>query len=268
MAKFDGKYLKGLIGKVVVRRGKKAQIIQTVPRDVKQTQATKKAAGVFGQGSILAGTIRNNLYALFGSNYDGEMINRLNTPVRAVLRQCYNLESEQFNFTEDSFSRLAGFEFNSKSLLINQLWVQPKLQYSDNVLTLSIPETQIPAQLKFPATANICKFTLAVSQIALHDGLNHDPLVRQIEIHKNQGFIPAQEFSFDVADGILCIAGIGLNYFALNNDVKTVINNKVFNPAGIIGAIITDGTFILPPPTATPNRIEASPWQPVFNMKI
>lgn len=268
MGKFDGKYLKGLIGNVVVRRGKKVQIIQSAPRHVKQTESTKKAAGIFGQGSILAGTIRDDLRALFDSNYDGEMINRLNTPVRAVLRQCYDHETEQFNFTEDSFNRLAGFEFNSKSLLINHLWVKPELQYSENILTVSIPEAHIPAQLKFPTTANVCKLNVAISQIALHEGLNHHTLIQHIEIDKNKKFIPAQEFTFEVAGGVLCTVGIGLNYFALNGGVKTVINSKIFNPAGIIGTMITDGTLPTPAPIVTPTGVKASPWQTVSNMKL
>lgn len=268
MATFDGKHLKGLIGNLVVRKGKKKQIVQTAPGHIRQTEATKKAANIFGQGSVLAGSVRDNLSALFDSNYDGGMINRLNTPVRAVLRQCYDHETGQFNFADDSFSRLAGFEFNSKSLLINHLWVKPQMKYAENILTISIPEIKIPAQLKFPAKANFCQLKIAVSKIALLQALQHPTYTQEIEISKTDQLIPAREFSFKVPDGVFCVAGISLNYFSLNDNVKTVLNSKTLNPAGIIGAVITPGNFTDPGPVLTETGGRASEWSPNFKLNL
>lgn len=268
MATFDGKYLKGLVGNVVARKGNKIQIIQSAPEHVRQTEATKKAAGIFGQGSLLARIIRRNLNSLYNSNYHGEMINRFNTPVRAVLRQCYNPENGQFNFAEDSFSRLTGFEFNSKSLLINYLWVKPQVTYAANILTISIPEIKIPAQLKFPSRANFCQLKIAISKIALHESREHDPYHQEMEISKEQALIPAQEFSFEVPDGVFCVAGISLNYFSLYNNVKTVINSKTLHPAGIIGTIITPGIFSDPGPVHTATGGRSSEWRPIYNLGL
>ena len=269
MGKFDGKNLKGLIGKIVVRKGKKAQIVQSAPKNIKQTKETKKAANTFGRGSAVAGVLRRELNSLFEDHYDGGMINRLTTSLAAILRQCHDPKTEEFSFQQDSFERLAGFEFNNKSSLVNSLWVKPEMTYHANLLTISIPEIKIPAQLKFPTKANVCDFNLVVSQIALDKGLDkgkaHYPLSQIIEISRSQELIPAQEFTFEIASGVLCVAGIGLNYFKLNNNIKTVINSKTFNPSGIIGALITEGTFVLPPLIKTPKGgVYGSPWRDIL----
>jgi hypothetical protein len=235
---------------------------------VRQTESTKKSASIFGQGSKLAGAVRGNLRMVINYNYDAEMINRFNTPLKTILRQCYNAETDQFDFQEDSFDRLAGFEFNSKSLLINSLWVKPGMRFSENNLTINIPEMTIPAQLKFPTNANYCELKITVSQIALHDGLQHHPLFQQIEINKNQNLIPAQEFNFEIPDGVFCVAGIGLSYFSLQNNIKTPINSKIFNPAAIIGTIITPGTFTDPGPVLTATGGRASDWSTVFKLNL
>lgn len=266
MATFDGKHLKGLVGNLVVRKGKNKQIVQTVPASVKQTIATKKASGVFGKGSKLAGAIRQNLDIIINKNYDSEMINRFNAPVTTVLRQCYNAETEKFDFREDSFERLAGFEFNSKSLVINSLWVKPEMRFSANTLTILIPEIKIPGQLKFPARANVCELGITLSQIALKEGLQNSPQFLKVELHKEQEVIPAHEFTFEVQDGICCVAGIGLNYYSLQNNMKTELNSKTFNPAAVIGAIITPGTFTDPGPVRTATGGRASDWTEVFKL--
>ncbi|WEK20599.1 MAG: hypothetical protein P0Y49_05535 [Candidatus Pedobacter colombiensis] len=268
MAKFDGKHLTGMIGKLVTRKVKNKQIVQRAPVSVKQTKATKKAASIFGQGSILAGTIRRNFEAFINSNYHGDMVNRLNTPIRAVIRQCYNPETDKFNFAEDSFSRLAGFEFNIKSLLSNNLWVTPEMSLNGNILKISIPEAKIPKQLKFPSRANLCELTVVVTLISLQQAKFKHPLFQSIEISKTQDTLAAQEFTFEVPDGCLCVAGLNLGYFSLHNSIKTILNNKDFNPAGLLGAIIVPGEFVLPAPIITPNSVSTIPWFDIYDLNL
>lgn len=268
MAKFDGKHLTGIIGKLVIRKIRNKQVVQKAPILVKQTKATKKAASIFGQGSILAGIIRRNFEAFINSNYHGDMVNRLNAPVKEVIRQCYNPETDKFNFTEDSFNRLAGFEFNIKSLLSNSLWVTPKMSLNGNKLKISIPEAKIPKQLKFPARANLCELTVIITLISLQQAKFKQPLFQSIEINKNQDFLPTQEFIFEVPDGCLCVAGLNLSYFSLHNSIKTVLNNKDFNPARLLGAIITPGEFVLPAPIVTPDRVYATPWSDISDLNL
>lgn len=269
MGKFDGKHLTGLVGPVVNRRGRNGvTIIQTAPRKFKQTKATRQASNLFALGSTLAGTIRRDLQTIISGNYDGGMVNRFSKPVREVINQCYDRATKAFNFTEDSFSRLTGFEFNIKSTLINSLWVQAEMHLDGNSLKISLPEIKIGEELKFPVSANVCTLTIAVTRIALKAGLHTIPLQQSIEISKEQQVLPAQEFTFEVPDGCLCVAGIGLNYFSLRNNIKTVMNTVTFNPAGVCGAVITPGTFAEPPREITPHGVKGSEWILLDKLKL
>jgi len=268
MGKFDGKQIRGLVGNIVIRKGKKGPIVQSAPRKYKQTKATKQESSLFGKGSTLASALRHELNLIISSNQDGEMVNRFNTPIKAVLRQCYDPETQKFNFSEDSFSRLAGFEFNIKSPLINSLWVNPEMQLNGNILTISLPEIEIPAQLKFPLAANTCILMVIVSFTSLEQCMRKRSATQTIEISQNETTVSARQFDFEVPQGCLCIAGIGLKYFSLHNSIRTTFNSKAFNPAGIIGAVISPGTFVLPPPVRIGNKSMASEWSTIFNLTL
>lgn len=269
MGKFDGKHIRGLVGNIVSRKGKKGMIVQSAPGKYKQSEATKQESSLFGKGSTLASALRRELNLIISSNQDGEMVNRFNKPIKEVLRQCYDPETQKFNFMEDSFSRLAGFEFNVKSPLINSLWVSPEMHLNGNILTISLPEIEIPAQLKFPGATHTCILMAIVSFTSLEHCHRKPSAVQTMEISQSETIVPARQFDFEVPEGCLCIAGIGLKYFSINHTIRTTFNSKVFNPAGIIGALISPGTFVLPPPAVRiGNKSIASPWSAIFNLTL
>ncbi len=269
MGKFDGKYIRGLVGPVIQRRTRHGLVVQSTPDKVNQTEGTKKAQGVFGQGSILACTIRDNLISVTQGNWDPGMVNRFNTPVRDVLKQCYDKETDQYTFKENSFGRLAGFEFNVKSLLINYLLVSPEVVFQDNVFKVTVPEIDTTESLRFPGSTNACEINIAFIPVALHAGRIRQPAdFRSFNVQIDQGMVPRQEFEFVADPGCLCVAAIGLNYFTLNNGIRTDYNTKVFNPSGVIGAIVVPGVFVEPPLIKEGNKVHASPWTRVYKMKL
>lgn len=268
MGKFDGKQIRGLVGNLVFRKGKDCTIIQTTPTVVKQSKDTKRSSKVFGQGSILACAIRIGIGQVTTSFYDGNMINRLNRPVREVLMKCFDKETETYTFEKDSFSRLAGVEFNIHSPLINNLWVVPQTVLEGNILKVSLPEMQLPKDLTFPVNANVCDVLVEVTTISIHDNYQRDLPEQRLEIHSAQASVPAHEFVFEVPDGCLCVAGIGLSYYQLSGGIKTVYNNKAFNPAAICGALITSGTFVPPVPVRTAHGFRVDNTHRIQNLDL
>jgi hypothetical protein len=248
MGKFDGKHIRGLVGNLVQRKTKYGLVVQMAAARVKQSKATKKAQKVFGQGSTLACAIRKDLLDIIHQKNDSGMVNRFNAPIKDVLKQCVNEGTGHYVFQENSFERLAGFEFNVKSLLINSLLVKPEVSLNGNILKVSLPEVEVLKELKFPGNTNVCELVVSVAMIALHAGKSKEMDAQSIEIQDSQGILPAQDFEFEVSEGCLCVAGIGLRYFKVNDHVRVVFNSITFNPANICGAIITPGTFIVPPP--------------------
>jgi len=239
MGKFDGKQIVGLVGPIIFKKGKNGTIVQTKATKVNQSAATKESASIFGIASAFSKNLRVDLTNITQKFYDGGMVNRLNAQNRAIFEQCYNKDTKKFTFNETSFSRLAGFEFNLESPLINSLWATPQINISANSLTLSLPAFEVPEQLKFPNNANTCELTVFLSLYVPDQEFRDPPAYQSIEINNDQKNVPAQEFIFEVPDGCLCIVGIKLNYFWRSQNIKTVINQKNFNPAGICAAIIT-----------------------------
>lgn len=246
MAKFDGKQITGLIGGLVFKKGRdKTTTIQSKPASIVQTSATKGAASLFGIASTLSKAIRYGMAGITDQFYDGGMVNRLTNQTRSILAHCYDKNTQKFIFNETSFNRLVGFEFNLKSPITNNLWVEPQTTLSGNELTVHLPALEIPAQLKFPNSANTCTISVLVNLYVLDQSLRKKFPAQKIEISLNQTQVPAQEFKFEVPDGCLCVAGINLDYFYLHSGIKTVINHKEFNPTAICGAILTPGTFTI-----------------------
>lgn len=260
MGKFDGKHFRGIIGNSVVRKGRDGQIIQSKPIRVKQTQETKKSASLFGKASTFSKHIRRQLSHTYSHNNDSGMINRLTTLNRVLLAHCLQPETQTFIFTTDSFRKLAGFEFNTKSPLANSWWVQPELTLVDNTLQINWPAMEIPAQLKFPAHANLCDLELEVAVFSLQPCYTKAPYRATLEIAKNQTALPAQSWEIELPEGCLAVAGIGLKYFSQHNNIKTPLNSEKFHPAGIVDAIFNPGTFSIPQLIKSPHRVQGSGW--------
>lgn len=269
MARFDGKKLKGIIGKTIMRKGEgDTIIIQSAPVEVRQDPASEKTAGLFGQGSALAAVIRHSLSAIIRGNYDPKMINRFNAPVRSVIVRSLDDTTGKFIFASDSFEDLIGFEFNDKSWLTNSLYVKPETSLTGNFFKISFPEINVKKQLKFPVNANLCELKVGVTFTALDTAMGKHAEYKSIEISNKQETVAPQEFSFEVPEGCLIIAAVGLNYFNKQDDVKTVMTSKTFNPANICGAVITAGKFVDPGPTKIGNTVKASPWQHIDKLKL
>jgi hypothetical protein len=248
MAILKGKDLSGLLGSLIIREGKNGtKIVQTKAQQYTQNKESKRTSKVFGQGSSLACEIRHQLASVTKLLNDSGMVNRFNTPIQEVLRHCCDNAEQAFTFQPDSFSRLADFEFNIKSPLINFLWVKPEMTLEDNMLKLIIPRFAIGSQFIFPRQTNTCQVTISVTQINLNQGLTKGVLTSTFEINTDQLSYPEREINFEVANECLCICGIGLAYYNRVGDTKTPYNSKMFSPGNIIAALITPGVYIEPP---------------------
>lgn len=269
MAILDNNGLTGLLGELVIRRFKAGKkIVQTSPRQYKQTKNTKEASKLFGYGSSLASEIRHQLASVTNKFHDPGMVNRFSSPVRAVLTHCYDKQAKVYTFEEGSFSRLAGFEFNVKSPLINFLWVKPVLVLDARTLKITIPEFKIPSQFTFPGRTNTCKVTISVSQINLNQGLTKQPFYYTFEIDSYTEDYPTRDILFEVDNECLCVAGIGLTYYTRTDGVTASYNSKSFNPANIIAAIITPGVYIEPIELPVSNRTYAKEWTDDHRLKL
>lgn len=248
MATFKGKFLIGSIGNLTFKKNRKGQVLQGKPGKggVKQTIATKKAALVFGKASQFAYCIRNGFRQLTESNYDGEMINRLNKENFAILKQCYQPETESYEFKPDSFKRLNHFDFNSRSPLKDSLWIVPSVQLQHQELLIRLPEFEIPADFKFPVYSDSCVLKLRVHLLSIKKSAQQHIILDTLQISYDQKVVPAREWKLEIPDGCICLTGMALHYYRSKDNLTIPVNRKEFNPAVILNATVSEGEFNLP----------------------
>lgn len=248
MARFKGKFLIDSIGNLTFKKNRKEQIVQTKPgkRGIKQTIATKKTALVFGKASKFSNCIRTSFSWLTGRSYDGEMINRLNKENFAILKQCYQPETERYEFKPDSFRRLNGFDFNNNSPLKDSLWIELSVRLEEQELRIQLPSLEIPADLKFPNRSNTCNLMLKVYLLSIRTGFEKEINLETLQISNDQKTLPAREWKLEIPDGCICVTGMVLDYYRIQGNLMTPVNHKEFNPAVILNATVSDGEFNLP----------------------
>jgi len=246
MAKFDGKFLTGIVGPAVYKKYRNMQVVTAKSRLTKkqQTKNTHKAATQFGIASTLAEQFRRDAYEVITDFYDGTMVYRFRTDVQKALRQAFDAQSEAYHFTANSFDRLNGFEFNADSPVMDNFFVQPEQTIEGNILTIKLPEIHVSKDMKFPVKASSCLLNIAVSMFDLTYGNRTMCPIQSIEIPNGSGdnVIPAQELSFEIEPGCLCISMFSFQFIQKTFAGNLLINSKSFNPVAVFRAVIADGT--------------------------
>ncbi|WP_235884616.1 DUF1398 domain-containing protein [Pedobacter hiemivivus] len=245
MAKFDGKFLTGVIGPAVFKKYRNMQLVTGKSRltKEKQTENTHKAATQFGIASTLAEQFRSVTTEIITDFYDGTMVYRFRTDVQKALKQAFDAQSETYHFTTNSFDRLNGFEFNADSPVMDNFFVQPEQRIEGNILTIKLPEMLVSKDMKFPAKATSCLLNIAVGMYDLTYGNRTMCPIQSIEIPNGSkdNVIPAQELSFEIEPGCLCISMFSFQFIQKTFSGNLIINSKTFNPVAVFRAVIADG---------------------------
>lgn len=244
MAIRDGKFIRGIAGDVTFRELNGKQLIQgkTKKAQIDMTPATYDAAYVFGRASTLARYIRDNNHSIIRF-YDSLMISRFTGECNQIVQQATTTQEGVFDYSQDNFNRLNGFEFNSSSPVKNYLFAQPLVTLTEQTLTVDLPEMQIPKELKFPANAQYCTLAFCVTLYDLNnDQYSRDEIkVVEIELKHPTSTHPPQQLVFESAPGCLCVIALALYYSEKTFAGKAVINNKQLSPAAILKAEICSG---------------------------
>lgn len=243
MAIIDGKFTKGTAGGMANLKAPGKQVVQDKPAQMHQTKATIKSAKEFGKGSRLAKNIRLKLGPMYYNGNDGDMVSRLTKDVNTILRNCYDPNTKSYQFSPQSFQRLEGFNFNIYSPLQNSLLVRPEISLENNVMMASLPEIQVPAQLKLPVECSIAVLQAWGAAVALKDGYIKMLKEKKQEVLNMQGHLDPISWTFDIPKGCLGIIGYTICYYKSSSDFMILMNSKQFWPAAICGAIYNPGIF-------------------------
>lgn len=246
MARKNGKFIHGTIGGLEYRVINGKQSVRERPDYtlMKQTDNTKRAAEIFAKAGLIARYLRTSLANQINSYADYRMKNRLLALMLQSLKYSRDQATGIFNFKEESFNSLEGFEFNEESKFSHFQSNKAVTSLDEGILTVTIPENSIGNELKFPGKTFYCKVLVNVSLCRLEDGFMEKEAESQfVTVARDIDSMEQQTFSFKVPDGCLCIVSTFLQYtnYAKNN--PSVINHKTFNPGQISKALISPGVY-------------------------
>ncbi len=245
MARYDGKFIRGVVGKGIFRELNGQQIVQgkTEKPKINRTKATIKAASIFGLSSNFSSYIRDNFSAVIRDRYDTHMCTRLSSEVLQCFRAAAIPNSELFDFTPTSFNRLIGFEFNLKSQLRDIFFAQPMVHIHENQMQVVIPEMNLNEDLKFPRRAKKCKLVLGHVQFDLTNGYFNETEYAILDINndKDNPVFPVHSTIFDLQPGCYSVLTITVQFIETIFIGDNFINDKSFNPVAILSSHIIEG---------------------------
>lgn len=249
MARYDGKFLRGVIGPVILKKSGNKQ--QVIPRGragtVKQSAATKQASGTFGMASGLSGQIKAVLKEDWGIAGDGSVHARLSTALNQLLMRAREPVTGQYSFGADSFQGLAGFEFNAARRLADKLPRRLELHLDGNWLSAVFPTGEKPLKLKFVKGSNACKLTVSVAFFRLAEGLVSRSADRRSQMIKTEKFdLSGMAFSFKVPSGCLYLLTMSMEYYRGEFPIVDMsLNTGAIYDAQVVKGEYTEGRKFL-----------------------
>ena len=101
----------------------------------------------------------------------------------------------------------------------------------------------LPQDLKFPTGVKFCKMIVGTAMFDLTYGHFNEAEfeVLDFEYNYHPQTIPAQQLTFDIEPGCLCITAISLRFYEKTFIGDTYINDKNFNPSAVLSAVIAEG---------------------------
>jgi hypothetical protein len=247
MAIIKNGFTRGRIANITYSEHNGVQIAKALSKKSKynKTVGTIDSSTVFGKASSLASYFRESLGDTFNNFHDGGMPSRLTGVVNDCFRPALDETNLNFKFQQDTFKRLIGFEFNTKSRLENQLFVQPMVDYTLNDrVHIQLPEMKTSKDIVFPKDIRNCKIVLTCALFDLEYGHYKEPESVSFNVEKtgNKIIFPVQYATFTTQPGCLCIIGISLKFYKTTFVGDAYINNKQFNPSAILSTKIPPGT--------------------------
>jgi hypothetical protein len=250
MARFDGKHLRGKIGKTSYKVYRKQQVVSgaSTKTEFLRTKPMDRSSNLFGKVSTLNAYIRMYMSPLVDKFHDGEMLSRLNGSTNLALNAVFNEEQLTFSFKPDTFNRLAGFEFNIQSCVADVFLAHLAVNYTEGNVSILIPELTVSKQIEFPSGSTKCRIIFLRTHLDLENGYGQDSELKYVSVVKDKtlALIPPQTVEFSTEPGYLCIIGIGFHFYKDSFIGEVMTNSKDFNPVAILSAHMTEGTYVSP----------------------
>ncbi|PWG78308.1 hypothetical protein [Pararcticibacter amylolyticus] len=230
--------LRGRAGDKINRVLGGKNIVQAIPDEVNQTEATKKCSGEWGLVSTTGKVIRKAM-SYICDFYDSDITNRLTAVVKKSITASDKkiLHRDLHDGDTDVF---AGFQFNIKSPVDRALKVKPEVSVDENYrVSFFLPAfsgkqdvvyPKFPSQLRCSISVHITAFNLRKDYFIRLERRNAD-----VRITENE---PLEwYFSPLIPEGGIVFVCLSLAYFTDDNKSgRRYVNGKDWCPATILTA--------------------------------
>jgi hypothetical protein len=179
----------GRLRNLVFYRWKNKNCIRTTPSKIRQTEPTKRLAGIFGKAVRISKFIRAALADILPDHKESKMKLRFNNALYQWLRFYQHREPCMSHF-------IKGFSFTQKTLP-NYLVKKIAVKWFENKVRITLPELAVPADLPVPkGTESVeLKFVLAGCNIESLKPVS--PKFDQIEFNCASS-LPSKVIEFDI----------------------------------------------------------------------
>lgn len=243
MARIRNGLISGRIGPIDYYVVNGVQFAKSHQPNVRRSENTIVAAKVFGVATALANEFRQSFAGVLLAYKKKRLTDRFTGALFSALNPLWREKSKTFVLKRNSFSALQGFEFDEKALVGNYIKVVPSIEFSRQVLRISLPKLEYNKNLLFPDPAMKCEVIVSVSLFRLKEGLRI-PVAESQQVSVSQSTSSAATvFKFDVPKGCLAVATLFLNFLKTNPAVWRTMTTEEFNPGNIIAAVYQTGSF-------------------------
>ncbi len=226
----------GKAGGLVYRTIGDIDVVQTMPRKAKQTQATKESSLEFGLGSNTAAEIRDVLWPAYHSPDKG-MVNRLTSVVVKCIRGSLTRGRGDRDLHDGDLTYLEGFQFNKNSPLGEVLSVRPEVRIAED----GKPEVRIPpfnsySGIRCPVKENN-GYTLRFTATAFHFRSEYYQYLDCRDVWIAKGLqIPEQVWKVEkiLPAGSIVILTVSLFAVARKSFSEMMLNSGEWSPGEII----------------------------------
>jgi hypothetical protein len=247
MATNDGKFFRGVIGKVVFRvvNGKQIAQQRVAAGTIKHSEDTKKSNQTFGMASTLGAQLRRTVSSRITQKVDTTIASRLSGQLFSILSARRDKTTMLYDWQPDSFEALEGFNFNPKQLINKRLDKLPAITLKDETLTVSFPQISMPGILKFPYSSFRCKLSVTVSLFRLADGKMVPRSASQEKMfEKAISSYPTFKLKYNVPNGCLYIVTLWLDYENMTPNGNKTFNEPRLHSAEVCEARISEGEYL------------------------
>lgn len=226
----------GKVGSVVYRRWRGLNVVQGLPRKVRQSLSSQAAAAEFGLSSSSSADLRKFLLPLYKQE-DLSMKNRLTRQVLRAIQHSPEKERLDRDMHDADLSHLSNFQFNEHCPLQEALGVNPVAHISNRgEASVYLPALK-SAGIGYKGESSVVhSYRLRIIAVCLDFRKREMKVLEKVDLALT-GELPEQRISLCEAQASGTIVLVGMALYAEQHSGEDILllNGRSWSPSAILG---------------------------------